>query len=81
MTLKRHPEVLALIALTMICATASRRAETPSMNLSATPDRLQNRSTLLCERTESMIARMQTRIDEAVRRVELRRSRPRFFNY
>jgi hypothetical protein len=81
MTLKRHPEVLALIALTLICGTASRRAETPSLNLSAAPDRLENRSTLLCERTESLIARVQSRIDDAVRRVELRRARPRVFGY
>jgi hypothetical protein len=81
MTLQRHPEVLALIVVTLICAAASRRAEAPSLHLSAAPDRPRNHPTLLCERTESLLERMQTRIDAAVRRVELRHSRPRVFGY
>ena len=81
MTLKRHPEVLALIALTAICAAASRRADHRSFSLSATPDRVQQKSMLLCERTESLLARVQSRIDDAVRRAEVRTGRVRLPGY
>lgn len=72
MTLKRHPEVLALIAVVAICGAASRRAESPRLALWTSPDRTEQRRTLMCEGTERVMGALERRIDEAVARLSER---------
>lgn len=72
MTLKKHPEVLALFAIVAICAFGSRSADRPQFRLSTLSDRLDQRSARLGERTECAVDRLQTKIDEVIARVHQR---------
>lgn len=72
MTLRKHPEVLALAVIVVVCGFASRRPARPEFRLSSISQRVEERSALAGGREQCAVERLQSRIDAAISRMQQR---------
>lgn len=68
----RHPEVFALVAICLICAGASRTSERVELKLSAAPYQVEQGSSQMCERTQMLVTKLQSKLEAAAMRLQER---------